>query len=115
MAVLRKNGITTYQHAARKFSPTPDFATFDYIFAMDDDNLDDLLRLREREVRKRGSEKGVGRVMLFGEFGRNTRKGRGEEIADPYYGGDEGFETAFEQAGRFSRAFLNALDSGEVS
>lgn len=111
MATLKKNGIPSYRHAARKFAPASDFATFDYIFAMDGDNLENLLRLREREVKKKGSEKGVGKVMLFGEFGG---KGRGEEVEDPYYGGDGGFDTAFEQAGRFGRAFLAALERGEA-
>jgi low molecular weight phosphotyrosine protein phosphatase len=114
MATLKKNGITSYRHAARKFSPSSDFATFDYIFAMDGDNLDNLLKLREREVKKKGGEEGVGKVMLFGEFG-GKGKGRGEEVEDPYYGGDGGFDTAFEQAGRFGRAFLGALEKGEAT
>ncbi|KAF1931183.1 phosphotyrosine protein phosphatases I, partial [Didymella exigua CBS 183.55] len=106
MATLKSHGITTYRHAARKFHPS-DFETFDYILAMDDSNLEDLKDLKKRVVGKKGSEDGSGRVMLFGEFGGKTRRGgRGEEVQDPYYGSNDGFETAYEQAVRFSRVFL---------
>ncbi|KAF1917572.1 phosphotyrosine protein phosphatase I superfamily [Ampelomyces quisqualis] len=113
LSTLKSHGITSYTHSARKFKPATDFAKFEYIFAMDDDNLSDLQRLREREVKRLGSEEGVGKVMLFGEFGGRGGK-KGEEVDDPYYGGDEGFEKAFEQAVRFSRAFLEKLEAGEV-
>ncbi|EMD70217.1 hypothetical protein GGP41_000354 [Bipolaris sorokiniana] len=119
MATLRKNNITSYRHSARKFSPATDFDKFDYIFAMDDENLADLESLRQREVKKRGGEDGIGHVMLFGEFGGKRRKYRGremgEEIADPYYGGDDGFTIAYEQAQRFGKAFLEKLEAGELS
>lgn len=116
MATLEENGITAYTHAARKFSPSSDFAEFDYILAMDDYNLEDLKRLRTREVKKKGGEAGVGRVMLFGDFGgKKRRSGRGEEVQDPYYGGDEGFVVAHEQCVKFSKAFLEVLEKGELS
>lgn len=117
MSTLRKNGITSYRHAARKFNPSTDFDKFEYILAMDDDNLSDLMRLRDREVKKRGGdEDGVGKVMLFGEFGGKTRRGgRGEEVEDPYYGGEDGFTIAYEQSVKFSKAFLEKLEKGELS
>ncbi|KAL1610840.1 Low molecular weight phosphotyrosine protein phosphatase [Paraconiothyrium brasiliense] len=116
MQTLKKKGITTYTHAARKFRPSSDFAEFDYILAMDDYNLEDLLDLRAREVKRKGGEEGVGKVMLFGDFGGKKRRGgRGEEVQDPYYGGNDGFTTAYEQAVRFSKAFLEALENGELS
>ena len=116
MATLKANHITSYRHAARKFSPSSDFAHFDYILAMDDDNLEHLLNLRQREVKKRGSEEGVGKVMLFGDFGGNKRRGgRGEEVQDPYYGADNGFAIAFEQSVRFGKAFLEQLEAGKLT
>jgi low molecular weight phosphotyrosine protein phosphatase len=116
MSTLKANGIMSYRHSARKFTPSTDFPEFDYIFAMDDDNLDDLERLRKAAVKRNGGEDGVGKVMLFGEFGGKMRKGgRGEEVQDPYYGGGEGFEVAYEQAVRFSKAFLEKLEAGELS
>ncbi len=116
MSTLRANGITTYTHAARKFAPAGDFDRFDYILAMDDENLEDLEQLRRREVKRKGGEKGLGRVMLFGEFGgKKRRNGRGEEVQDPYYGANDGFDTAYEQAVKFSRTFLERLERGELS
>jgi low molecular weight phosphotyrosine protein phosphatase len=117
MSTLRQNGITTYQHAARKFAPASDFDTFDYILAMDDENLADLEQLRRREVKRRGGdEEGVGRVMLFGAFGgKGRRGGKGEEVQDPYYGANDGFTTAYEQAVKFSKVFLERLEKGELS
>jgi low molecular weight phosphotyrosine protein phosphatase len=116
MATLESNGISTYRHAARKFHPSSDFKNFDYILAMDDDNLEDLLTLRQREIKKVGSEEGMGKVMLFGDFGGKKRRGgRGEQVADPYYGGNDGFTVAFEQATKFTKAFLERLEAGELS
>lgn len=43
--------------------------------------------------------------MLFGEFGG---KGKAEIVDDPYYGGRDGFEIAYEQIVRFSNNFLKA-------
>lgn len=74
-----------------------DFDKFDYIFAMDRANLSDLQRIQQR---KPGSK---AKVMLFGEY---SGTGKAEVISDPYYGGRQGFEKAYEQAVRFSENFL---------
>ncbi|KAF8852160.1 phosphotyrosine protein phosphatase [Acephala macrosclerotiorum] len=95
MSTLEDNGITDYNHAARKVH-TSDFQKFDFIFAMDRDNLRDLQRLQQRHG-------GSAKVMLFGEF---AGKKRAEEVDDPYYGGRDGFEMAYEQIVRFSKNFL---------
>ena len=107
MSTLEDHGITTYRHGARQVHAS-DFTRFQYIFGMDRYNLEDLKRLRAREVKKRGGdEEGVATVALWGDFG--SRKG--EEVDDPYYGGREGFETAYEQVNRFSTGFLKYLES----
>jgi low molecular weight phosphotyrosine protein phosphatase len=74
-----------------------DFDKFDYVFAMDRSNLQDLQRLQ----RSRPTSK--AKVMLFGEYGGKKSP---EVVQDPYYGGREGFETAYEQCTRFSKNFL---------
>lgn len=117
MSTLKANGITSYRHRARKFEKS-DFTEFDYILAMDDDNLSHLQRLRAQEVKKAGggAEEELGKVMLFGDFGGKKRRGgRGEEVVDPYYGGQDGFEDAYEQAVRFTKGFLERLEGGELS
>ncbi|KAH7412351.1 low molecular weight phosphotyrosine protein phosphatase [Phaeosphaeria sp. MPI-PUGE-AT-0046c] len=118
MATLKANGINDYTHSARRFKPATDLEKFDYIFAMDRDNLEDLMRLRKQESKRLGlgeGGEGLGKVMLFGEFGGKGKGGSAEEVDDPYYGGDDGFEVAYEQAMRFSKAFLKKLEDGELS
>ncbi|KAE8847539.1 hypothetical protein HRS9122_04446 [Pyrenophora teres f. teres] len=55
MSTLRANNITTYRHAARKFSPRTDFDDFDYVLCMDDENLAHVEALRTDEVKRRGA------------------------------------------------------------
>lgn len=66
---------------------------------MDRSNLYDLQRLQQRKPT------GKAKVMLFGEYSG----GKVEVVEDPYYGGNEGFELAYEQCMRFSKNFLKAI------
>ena len=113
MRTLSNNDIRDYSHAARKVT-AEDFNTFDWIFAMDSDNLSDLRSMRDRsQRRKRRSEDAVGskdaRIMLFGDWGGR----KGEEVIDPYYGADNGFDVAYEQMVRFTKGFIKHLESEE--
>jgi low molecular weight phosphotyrosine protein phosphatase len=107
MSVLRENGITTYKHHARKIRVPDDFNDFDFLLAMDDENLTDL-----RDMVKRAKERGLltnealEKVRLYGSFGGKSEY---EEVGDPYYGGRDGFETAFEQVKRFGEGFLESI------
>jgi protein-tyrosine phosphatase len=58
-----------------------DMAEFDLILAMDRENLEHLRRL--------AGPQHAGKVRLFLEFAPDTPE---EEVPDPYYGGEEGFE-----------------------
>lgn len=59
-----------------------DFAEFDYVLAMDRDNLEHLLALRQDfELRCR--------IQLFMDYAPNLPE---REVPDPYYGGPNGFE-----------------------
>ncbi|KFY19161.1 hypothetical protein V491_04570, partial [Pseudogymnoascus sp. VKM F-3775] len=105
MATLKAKGVKGYKHAARQVLPPSlyarntgpptnppqlhpsDFQTFDYIFAMDRSNLNDTLRKQKLKYPNGDSK---AKVMLFGEYSG----GKVEEIEDPYYGGEEGFERA---------------------
>ena len=99
MSTLKENGIRGYTHEARKLRLS-DFSKFDYILAMDKDNLGVLQRLRERAIAN-GADK-VADVSLFGDFGGR----QGEEVIDPYYGAKNGFKNAYEQMVRFSTGFV---------
>ncbi|KAF3058274.1 Low molecular weight phosphotyrosine protein phosphatase [Daldinia childiae] len=110
MSTLESHGITNYTHAARKLRDS-DFREFDYIFAMDKANLEDLNRWRGRSKNPSSSK---AQVMLFGEFSGTGRK---EVVQDPYYVGQDAFEKAYEQCKRFSTNFLEQTfsDAGKTT
>ncbi len=64
-----------------------DFVEFDYILAMDLDNLSELRRLAPAQHH--------GKLCLFMDY---SSVRRGEEMPDPYYGGARGFELVLDMA-----------------
>ncbi|PNP43290.1 hypothetical protein TGAMA5MH_04747 [Trichoderma gamsii] len=96
LETLEKHDIFDYDHDARRITRS-DFDRFDYIFAMDISNLSDLERL------KRENKDSKAKVMLYGDYS-GTKKP--EVVSDPYYGGQDGFDKAFEQCSRFAKNFL---------
>lgn len=64
-----------------------DFVEFDYILAMDLDNLSELRRLAPAQHH--------GKLRLFMEY---SSARRAEEVPDPYYGGVQGFELVLDMA-----------------
>lgn len=64
-----------------------DFAVFDYILAMDANNL--------ALLRARAPEKWQAKPQLLLDFGARYR---GAEVPDPYYGGSGGFELVLDMA-----------------
>lgn len=70
---------------------------------MDRSNLSDLQRLQ------RGNPDAKAKVMLFGEFSGTARP---EVVSDPYYGGRDGFDKAFEQCARFAKNFMRDVVAG---
>lgn len=62
---------------------TDDLERFDYVIAMDKDNQADLLAMAG------GASQRLARVALLGDF---SSRFAGQPVADPYYGGADGFE-----------------------
>ena len=113
MVTLEAHGVHGFDHVARKVVDA-DFEDFDYILAMDTENFKDLRR------RCQGLKKGDDiekRIFLFGNFEHEEHvdQGKGADIVDPYYGGDSGFEAAFEQCVRFSKGWLRDVLSIEAT
>ena len=77
-----------------------DFDRFDFILAMDDDNLEKLLRLRPQ-----GSRAEVGLLMDY------ARDAGSREVPDPYYGGTEEFERVLDLVDAASAGLVKALKS----
>lgn len=72
-----------------------DFATFDYILAMDNENLRNLQQLKPANYR--------GHLGLFLDFAREHSL---REVPDPYYGGDAGFELVLDLVEDATRGLL---------
>ena len=70
---------------ARQFTKQ-DFERFDYIIAMDQSNLQNLLQSSSEEQRQK--------IYMFRQFeeGMNSQS----DVPDPYYGGPSGFDTVLD-------------------
>jgi protein-tyrosine phosphatase len=77
-----------------------DFNQFDYIIAMDNANLADL-----RVMQPEGYQ---GHLGLFLDFAEQSAV---EEVPDPYYGGEDGFELVFNLVEDASRGLLRHIES----
>lgn len=96
-ANARKNGITI-THRGRQLS-NEDLEQFDFILAMDRSNYAHILRLPEA---KRYSHK----VQLMRAFDPSDQ----DDVPDPYYGGERGFQEVFEILDRTTEQFLLHLE-----
>jgi len=76
-----------------------DLEAFDFIFAMDKNNLNDILALDQ------DSKKGH-KVRLFREFDPDPGD---YQVPDPYFGGDKGFEEVYQLVERTSRVLFHRL------
>ena len=76
-----------------------DLDDYDHVFVMDKSNLHDTLALDPN------GDHGT-RVRLFREFDPDPGD---YQVPDPYYGGDQGFETVYAIADRTTTAILSRL------
>ena len=76
----KRHGIDISSQCARQFT-TADFEDFDYIYVMDRTNLSNVLSLARNE------QDSAKVALLLGE----------DEVEDPYYGGDDGFEIVYQK------------------
>ena len=83
---------------ARQVEPE-DFERFDYIIAMDRDNLRTLERMSEAN----GSGARIELLRMY-EAERD-----GDEVPDPYYGGESGFENVYKMVKRSCWGLLKQL------
>ena len=98
IATARQRGIEMSDLRARQTSAA-DFTHFDYILAMDGDNLHLLKASCPQEEEHRLS------LML------EWTTGWGSEVPDPYYGGDTGFEHVFDMLIDACAALLGHIQS----
>jgi len=85
---------------SRQFVPE-DFDRFDYIIAMDRENMNDLKRLARHK-------EDLDKLYMMTDF---SKKFNYDEIPDPYYGGDEGFELVLDLLEDAGTGLFNYLKS----
>lgn len=95
--VARSNGIDISAQRARQLR-IEDFNTFDLIFAMDRDNLRNIVRVAPHDS--------SADIHLFMDF---VGKGASRDVPDPYYGDDSDFEQVFAMVDEGCRNLLDIL------
>lgn len=98
IAAAERRGMSLEGIRARRVSDD-DFERFDYIIAMDEDNV---LRLKDQSPPEYHPK-----VRLFLEFS----SGHEREVPDPYYGGAAGFERVLDLVEEASRGLLETLSN----
>lgn len=98
IANASKNGVPI-DHCARQLTEE-DLSRFDYVFAMDKSNYQNILRLvPEAEALRQ-------RVRMMREFDPLSKGG---EVPDPYHGGEQGFQDVFDILDRSTDGFIAHL------
>lgn len=94
-----EHGLNISTQRGRQFAIS-DFDEFDYIFAMDTSNRDNILKLARNEVDK-------NKVELFLNL---TFQKKDMSVPDPYYGGAQGFEDVYQMIDKACDDFINQLN-----
>lgn len=99
-ATAKSFGISIDDLRARQFE-VADFDRFDLIYAMDDSNRSNILRLARDEDDTRKVR------MILNEI----YPGENMSVPDPYYGGEQGFIDVYDMLDRATDKILNDLKS----
>lgn len=99
--VAHKYGLDITRQRCRKFTPL-DFTEFDLIFAMDRSNYANILAQSD-------SEADTKKVKLLLEVLQDGI----QEVPDPYYGGNHGFENVYHMIDRACTIIANSLNQAE--
>ena len=94
-AVALENGIDIRDQRARKLRAS-DLDDFDLILAMDASNFNNILALATQEEQKQK----VRMILNYRNPGRN------EQVPDPYYGGESGFQEVFKMLEQACNALI---------
>ncbi|RYE55981.1 MAG: low molecular weight phosphotyrosine protein phosphatase [Rhizobiaceae bacterium] len=102
IAVARKYGIDISAQRARQIR-ADDFDTYDLIFAMDRDNLRNIVRIAPHNS--------SADIHLFTDF----TGGPSRDVPDPYYGDDRDFEHVYTMLDTGCRSLLDILFKTKAS
>ena len=95
--VAQQHGVTLASRARQ--ITRDDLLRFDYVLAMDRENLRNIERLA-------AATESASRVQLLRDYDDGAD---GDEVPDPYYGGASGFETVYEMVHRSCEVLLDRL------
>lgn len=90
---------------SRKINASIDFDYFDYIIAMDNKNVGDLLYLSRNEDNRNKITKMTDYCSQFAEH---------SSVPDPYYGGSAGFELVLDLLEDACEGFLYQIQNDEI-
>ena len=93
-----KRGYQMHDLRARKVA-TDDFNHFDYILAMDNENL--------ALLQQRCPDHHIDKLQLLMRYSKGIYSDR--EVADPYFGGDQGFEMVLDMIEEASQGLLEHI------
>jgi protein-tyrosine phosphatase len=96
-ATARRHGHDISGYRARQVAAA-DFRRFTHVLALDEDNLATLARLRPADATADLA------LLMDAVPGRE-----GEAVTDPYYGGDDGFETTWRDVSAAAEALVARL------
>jgi low molecular weight protein-tyrosine phosphatase len=93
------HGLNISEQRGRQFAVS-DFDEFNYIFAMDESNRDNILQLAR-------SNDDSDKVELFLNL---SQPNQNLSVPDPYYGGEQGFEDVYQMLNEACDKFIETLN-----
>lgn len=93
---MKKHGMRS-EHLARQIKKE-DYNKFEYIFGMDESNMEDLQDMAPRQPYK-------AKLVMLGTYDKSGP----DVIEDPYYGDEREFEQVYKQCTRALEAFLKSV------
>lgn len=104
IAIAKKNGINISNLQGRQFSKK-DFAEFDYIYVMDNQNYRDV-------IEKAASDEEKKKVQLILD---EIFPGERVDVPDPYYGLQDGFEKVYQMLDEACDSIAEKLTTNKTS
>jgi len=99
VSAAKERGYDLSEIRARKISSN-DLEFYDYIFAMDNENLSNILKLANN------NKNSQSKVSLFLNYAKESPV---DCVPDPYYGGASGFDDVIELVEEASKGFIKHL------
>ena len=100
IAVAKKYGLDISTQSARQFT-VADFDAFDYIYAMDSSNYNNIISLARNNT-------DIKKVQLFLDANPSVQN---KNMPDPYYGEQDGFEYVYKLVNETCEIIAKALNN----